>query len=77
METEFKQRDLEIKIKYLQFGYKSKDEKEKEEKSQVLMDAKELLESRSEIIKAFKDDIFLSEHLKKSDAAAYDFTLKM
>ena len=76
METEFKQRDLEIKIKYLQFGYKSKDEKEKEEKSQVLMDAKELLESRSEIIKAFKDDIFLSEHLKKSDDAAYDFTLK-
>ena len=40
------------------------------------MDAKELLESRSEIIKAFKDDIFLSEHLKKSDDAAYDFTLK-
>ena len=41
------------------------------------MDAKELLESRSAVIKAFKDDIFLSEHLKKSDAAAYDSTLKM
>ena len=40
------------------------------------MDAKELLESRSAVIKAFKDDIFLSEHLKKSDDAAYDFTLK-
>ena len=53
-----------------------KIKKEKEEKSQVLMDAKELLESRSETIKAFKDDIFLSEHLKKSDDAAYDFTLK-
>ena len=75
-EIEFKQRDLEKKIDDLKFGYKSKDEKEKEEKSQVLMDAKELLESRSEIIKAFKDDIFLSEHLKKSDDAAYDFTLK-
>ena len=75
-EIEFKQRDLEKKIDDLKFGYKSKDKKEKEEKSQVLMDAKELLESRSEIIKAFKDDIFLSEHLKKSDDAAYDFTLK-
>ena len=75
-EAEFKQRDLEKKIDNLKFGYKSKDKKEKEEKSQVLMDAKELLESRSEIIKAFKDDIFLSEHLKKSDDAAYDFTLK-
>ena len=53
-----------------------KIKKEKEEISQVLMDAKELLESRSAVIKAFKD-IFLSEHLKKSDAAAYDSTLKM
>ena len=76
METEFKQRDLEIKIKYLQFGYKSKDEKEKEEKSQVLMQANDLLEYRNKIIDAFKDSIFLSEHLKKSDDAAYDFTLK-
>ena len=76
METEFKQRDLEIKIKYLQFGYKSKDEKEKEEKSQVLMQANDLLEYRDKIIDAFKDGIFLSEHLKKSDAAAYNYVLK-
>ena len=75
-EIEFKQRDLEKKIDDLKFGYKSKDKKEKEEKSQVLMHANELLESRNKIIKAFKDDIFPSEHLKKSDDAAYDFTLK-
>ena len=75
-EAKFKQRDLEKKIDDLKFGYKSKDKKEKEEKSQVLMHANELLESRNKIIKAFKDDIFPSEHLKKSDDAAYDFTLK-
>ena len=75
-EAKFKQRDLEKKIDNLKFGYKSKDKKEKEEKSQVLMHANELLESRNKIIKAFKDDIFPSEHLKKSDDAAYDFTLK-
>ena len=74
--AEFKQRDLEIKIRDLQFGYKSKDEKEKEEKSQVLMQANDLFEYRERIIDAFKDGIFLSEHLKKSDDAAYDFTLK-
>ena len=74
--AEFKQRDLEIKIRDLQFGYKSKDEKEKEEKSQILMQANDLFEYREKIIDAFKDGIFLSEHLKKSDDAAYDFTLK-
>ena len=30
--AEFRQRDLEIKIRDLKFGYKSKDKKEKEEK---------------------------------------------
>ena len=40
------------------------------------MHANELLESRNKIIKAFKDDFFLTEHLKKSDDAAYDFMLK-
>ena len=40
------------------------------------MQANDLLESRNKIIKVFKDDIFSSEHLKKSDDAAYDFTLK-
>ena len=53
-----------------------KVKKKKEEKSEVLMHANELLESRNKIIKASKDDIFPSEHLKKSDDAAYDFTLK-
>ena len=66
-EAEFKQRGLEIKIQDLQFGYTPKNIKEKEEKSQILMHANELLESRNKIIKAFKDDIFPSEHLKKSD----------
>ena len=40
------------------------------------MHANELFKSRNKIFKAFKDDIFPSEHLKKSDDAAYDFTLK-
>ena len=75
-EAEFKQRGLEIKIQDLQFGYTPKNIKEKEEKSQILMHANELLESRNKIIKAFKDDIFPSEHLKKSDDDAYDFMLK-
>ena len=60
--AEFRQRDLEIKIRDLKFGYKSKDKKEKEEKSQVLMQANDLLEYRDKIIDAFKDGIFLSEH---------------
>ena len=53
-----------------------KVKKKKEEKSEVLMHANELLESRNKFMKAFKDYIFPSEHLKKSDAAAYDFKLK-
>ena len=40
------------------------------------MHANELFKFRNKIVKAFKDDIFPSEHLKKSDDAAYDFTLK-
>ena len=40
------------------------------------MYAKSLLESRNKIIDAFKDHIFPSEHLKKTDKAAYDFMLK-
>ena len=40
------------------------------------MQANDLFEYRDKIIDAFKDGIFLSEHLKKSDDAAYDFTLK-
>ena len=43
-----------------------KNKEEKKEKCQVLMQANDLLESRNKIIKAFKDDIFLSEHFKKN-----------
>ena len=35
-----------------------------------------MLENRNKIIKAFKDGTFLSEHLKKSDDAAYNYVLK-
>ena len=35
-----------------------------------------MLEYRDKIINAFRDGIFLSDHLKKSDAAAYDYVLK-
>ena len=64
-EAEFKQRDLEIEIRNLQFGYESKDKKEKEEKSQVLMQENDLLEYRDKIVDAFKDGIFLSKIKKK------------
>ena len=74
-EAEFKQIDLEIKIGDL-YGYEPKKKKEKEEINGILMQANDLLEYRGEVIKAFKDGSFLSEHLKKSDDAAYDFTLK-
>ena len=64
-EAEFKQKDLEIEIENLQLYCIPKNKEEKEEKSQVLMQANDLLESRNKVIKAFKVDIFLSEHLKK------------
>ena len=35
-----------------------------------------MLESRNKIIKAFKDDIFPSEHLQKSDDDAYNYMLQ-
>ena len=65
--AEFDQKDLEKKLEELQFNYKPKNKKEKEEKDAVLMQAKELLESRNKIINAFKDGTFRSEHLKESD----------
>ena len=40
------------------------------------MQANDLLEYGGKIIKAFKDGTFLSEHLKKSDDAAYNYVLK-
>ena len=35
-----------------------------------------MLEYRDKIIEAFRDGTFSSEHLKKSDDAAYDYVLK-
>ena len=40
------------------------------------MQANNMLEYGDKIIKAFIDGTFLPEHLKKSDAAAYDYVLK-
>ena len=67
---------IQKKMKELQFNYEPKDEKEKEEIDSVLMQAKDLLEYRNKIIDAFKDGTFLSEHLKKSDAAACKYVLE-
>ena len=75
-EAEIKQIDLEKKIEDLNFNYKPKNEKEKEEINGVLMQANELLEYRNKIIDAFKDGTFLSEHLKKTDNAAHCYVLK-
>ena len=76
-EAEFKQRDLKIKIRDLQFGYITKNEEEKKEIDGVLMQGNDLSKCRDEIIKAFKDGTFLSEHFKKSDDVAYNYVLKM
>ena len=40
------------------------------------MHANDMLEYGDKIIEAFRDGTFSSEHLKKSDAAAYDYVLK-
>ena len=40
------------------------------------MQANDMLEYRDKIIKAFKDDTFLSKQLEKSDDAAYNYVLK-
>ena len=40
------------------------------------MQANDMLNYRDEIIEAFRNGTFSSEHLKKSDDAAYDYTLK-
>ena len=40
------------------------------------MRANDMLEYGNKIIKALRDGTFLSEHFKKSDAAAYDYVLK-
>ena len=71
-EAEFEQREIEK----LEFNYKPKDKKEKEEVNGVLMHAKDPLECRNKIIDAFKDGTFRSEHLKGLDDSAYDYVLK-
>ena len=40
------------------------------------MQANKMLQYRDKIITAFKDGTFMSEHLKKSDNAAYDYVPK-
>ena len=40
------------------------------------MQANDLQQYRGKIIKAFVDGTFMSEHLKKSDDAAYNYVLK-
>ena len=74
-EAEISQRNLEKKIEELRFDYRPKNGKEKEEINGVLMQVNDLLEYRDRIIDVFKDGTFLSEHLKKSDAAN-DYVLK-
>ena len=76
-EAEIKQGDLENKIEELKdYRLKNPEEEEKKEINEVLMQANDMLEYRNKIIKAFKNGTFLSKHLKKSDAAAYDYVLK-
>ena len=77
-DAEFKQKDLEGKIRDLQFYYEPKNKKEKEEINGLLMQANNLLEYRDKIIDAFKNRTFLSEHFfKKSDDAANNYMLKV
>ena len=40
------------------------------------MQENDMLKYRNEIIEAFRDGTFSSEHLKKSDDTAYDYVLK-
>ena len=44
--------------------------------SEVLMHANDMLDYGDKTIEAFRDGTFSSEHLKKSDDAAYDYVLK-
>ena len=64
--AENNQRDLNKKIKELNYNYKPKNEKEKEEVNEVFMHANDMLEYGDKIIEAFRDGTFSSEHLKKS-----------
>ena len=64
------------KIEELKYIYKPKNKKEKEETIEVLMHANDMLKYGDKIINAFKNGIFLSEHLKTSDDAAHDHVLE-
>ena len=63
--AENNQRDLNKKIEELNYNYKPKNEKEKEEVNEVFMHANDMLEYGDKIIEAFRDGTFSSEHLKK------------
>ena len=71
-ETEISQRKIEKKIQELKFDYRPKNDKKEEEINRVLMQANGLFQYRDKFIDAFKNGIFLSEHLKTSDDAALD-----
>ena len=73
---EINQRDLGEKIEELKYDCKPKNEKEKKEISEILVHANDTLDNGDKIIEAFRDGTFWSEHLKKSDDAAYDYVLK-
>ena len=75
-EAELKQRDIEKKPEDLRSYRNDAEEEEKEKINGVLMQANDLLEYRNKVIEAFKDGTFLSEHLKKSDDAAYNYVLE-
>ena len=74
--ADFLQRDLDKNIEKLKFNYKPKNVEEKEEIDKVLMHANDMFEYRDEIIEAFRNGTFLSEHLKISDDAAHDYVLE-
>ena len=75
-EAEFLQRNLEKKTEELGFSYDPKKAEDKKEIDRVLMQANDMLEYRDKIIEAFMNGTFSSEHIKKSDAAAYNYVLK-
>ena len=70
-EAEFSQKYIEKKIEELKFNYKPKNEKEKEEINEVLMQVNDMLEYMDKIIDAFKDGTFFSEYLQTSDDAGH------
>ena len=74
-EAEFLQKNLEKKIEELGLSYEPKNAEEKKINRQSIGQANDMLEYRDKISEAFRDGTW-SEHLKKSDAAAYDYVLK-